>query len=187
MRRPTSTKSLFERFMERLRYFLALSLFNVFPLPRQSGFLRSFRFAGNLVDRRWNLLVFPEGRTTEDGKMAPFRSGIGLLAKQLGIPVVPVNLDGLYDLKQAERIITRPGHVRVTIGSPIRFSREEDSDTITRDRKSTRLNSSHSQISYAVFCLKHNHSPFCRLHISSRHALLDDGLFCHSLHRGVGA
>src|SRR2546430_6397590 len=86
MRRPTSTKSLFERFMERLRYFLALSLFNVFPLPRQSGFLRSFRFAGNLVDRRWNLLVFPEGRTT--------------------------------------------------------------------DRKSTRLNSSHSQISYAVFCLK---------------------------------
>ncbi len=133
MRRPTSTKSLFERFMERLRYFLALSLFNVFPLPRQSGFLRSFRFAGNLVDRRWNLLVFPEGRTTEDGKMAPFRSGIGLLAKQLGIPVVPVYLDGLFDLKQAERIITRPGHVRVTIGSPIRFSREEDSDTITRE------------------------------------------------------
>jgi long-chain acyl-CoA synthetase len=133
MRRPTSTKSLFERFMERLRYFLGLSLFNVFPLPRQSGFLRSFRFAGNLVDRRWNLLVFPEGRTTEDGKMAPFRSGIGLLAKQLGIPVVPVYLDGLFDLKQAERIITRPGHVRVTIGSPIRFSREEDSDTITRE------------------------------------------------------
>src|SRR2546430_12504950 len=27
-----------------------------------------------------------------------------------------------------------------------------------RDRKSTRLNSSHSQISYAVFCLKKNHS-----------------------------
>src|SRR5205807_9187325 len=64
---------------------------------------------------------------------APFRSGIGLLAKQLGIPVVPVYLDGLFDLKQAERIITRPGHVRVTIGSPIRFSREEDSDTITRE------------------------------------------------------
>src|SRR2546427_3301317 len=27
-------------------------------------------------------------------------------------------------------------------------------DTVDRDRKSTRLNSSHSQISYAVFCLK---------------------------------
>jgi long-chain acyl-CoA synthetase len=133
MRRPRSTESLFERFMERLRYFLALSLFNVFPLPRQSGFLQSFRFAGNLVDRHWNLLVFPEGRTTEDGKMAPFRSGIGLLAKQLGIPVVPMYLDGLFDLKRAERIITRPGHVHVTIGSPIRFGREDDPDHITRE------------------------------------------------------
>src|SRR5215472_509803 len=133
MRRPASTNSLFERFMERLRYFLALSLFNVFPLPRQSGFLRSFRFAGNLVDRGWNLLVFPEGRTTDDGEMAPFRSGIGLLAKQLDIPVVPMYLDGLFDLKQADRIIARPGHVHVTIGSPIRFSPDENPDEITRE------------------------------------------------------
>lgn len=133
MRRPASANRLFERFMERLRYFLALSLFNVFPLPRQSGFLRSFRFAGNLVDRGWNLLVFPEGRTTDDGKMAPFHSGIGLLAKQLDIPVVPMYLDGLFDLKQAVRIIARPGQVHVTIGSPIRFSPDENPDEITRE------------------------------------------------------
>jgi long-chain acyl-CoA synthetase len=133
MRRPSSAKNLFERFMERLRYFLALSLFNVFPLPKQSGFLQSFRFAGTLVDHRWNILVFPEGRTTEEGKMAHFRSGIGLLAKQLQIPVVPMHLDGLFDLKQAERIITRPGHVRVTIGSPVRFSRDDDADDIARE------------------------------------------------------
>src|SRR2546428_7355446 len=31
---------------------------------------------------------------------------------------------------------------------------------IARDRKSTRLNSSHDQISYAVFCLKKKHKPF---------------------------
>src|SRR2546427_3693890 len=31
------------------------------------------------------------------------------------------------------------------------------------DRKSTRLNSSHSQISYAVFCLQKNKSPLLRL------------------------
>src|SRR2546430_13473845 len=30
------------------------------------------------------------------------------------------------------------------------------------DRKSTRLNSSHSQISYAVFCLKKKNKQFCR-------------------------
>lgn len=133
MLRPARAKGLFDRVMERLRYFLALSLFNVFPLPRESGFLQSFRFTGNLVDRRWNILVFPEGRTTEDGKMAQFRSGIGLLAKQLQIPVVPMHLDGLFDLKEAEHIIARPGHVRVTIGSPVRFSRDDDPEDIARE------------------------------------------------------
>lgn len=85
------------------------------------------------MDLGWNILIFPEGRTTEEGKMSHFRSGIGLFAKQLQIPVVPMYLDGLSDLKQDERIFTRPGHVRVTIGSPVRFSRDENPDDIARE------------------------------------------------------
>jgi long-chain acyl-CoA synthetase len=133
MRRPSSSLGFFERLLEHLRYFLVLSLFNVFPLPKQSGFLQSFNFAGNLVDRRWNILVFPEGLTTESGAMAPFRAGIGLLAKQLDIPVVPIYLQGLYDLKKQERILTRPGHVQVTIGTPVRFTPNDDANEIARD------------------------------------------------------
>lgn len=133
MRRPSKDLSLFERFMEHLRYFLALSLFNVFPLPKQSGFLHSFAFAGNLVDRGWNILVFPEGITTPTAEMAPFRSGIGLLSKQLNIPIVPMHLDGLYDLKQKERTFAWPGHVKVTIGAPVSFSPDQDANEITRE------------------------------------------------------
>jgi long-chain acyl-CoA synthetase len=133
MRSPAASLSLFERLMEHVRYFLVLSLFNVFPLPQQSGFLQSFSFAGTLADRDWNILVFPEGKTTDTGAMAPFRSGAGLLAKQLGIPVVPMYLHGLFDLKQEERILTRPGHVRVTIGAPVRFSGAEDPGEIARE------------------------------------------------------
>ena len=133
MRRPSNSLSLFERFMERLRYFLALSLFNVFPLPQKSGFLQSFQFAGSLADRGWNILVFPEGKTTENGQMIPFRSGIGLLARQLNIPVVPMYLDGLFPLKQAERLVVRPGTVRVTIGQPVRFLADQDANEIARE------------------------------------------------------
>jgi long-chain acyl-CoA synthetase len=133
MRRPSNSLSLLEQFMERLRYFLALGLFNVFPLPQQSGFLRSFAFAGDLADRGWNVLVFPEGKTTEDGHMIPFRSGIGLLAKQLNLPVVPIHLHGLFDLKQGGQILTRPGHVRATIGAPVRFGVNQDAEEITRE------------------------------------------------------
>ncbi len=133
MRRPAQSLTVFERFMERLRYFLASSLFNVFPLPQQSGFLKSFAFAGDLADRGWNILVFPEGLTTEDGHMAAFRAGIGLLAKQLNIPVVPMRLAGLFDLRQENRILARPGHVQVTIGQPIRFLPNQDPNEIARE------------------------------------------------------
>jgi long-chain acyl-CoA synthetase len=133
MRRPSNSLSLFERLLERLRYLLALSLFNVFPLPQQSGFLQSFAFAGDLADRRWNVLVFPEGKTTEDGNMLPFRSGIGLLAKRLNIPVVPMYLRGLFDLKQHERILARPGHVQVTIGAPVSIATDQDANEIARE------------------------------------------------------
>jgi long-chain acyl-CoA synthetase len=133
MRRPAENLPFFERFIEHLRYFLVLSLFNVFPLPQQSGFLKSFGFAGDLADRQWSLLVFPEGQTTQDGNMVPFRSGIGLLAKHLNLPVVPMFLEGLFDLKRDERILARPGHVVVNIGAPACFADDDDAKDIARE------------------------------------------------------
>jgi long-chain acyl-CoA synthetase len=133
MRRPPKNMNLFNRLRERLDYFLALSLFNVFPLPQRSGFLKSFSFAGDLADRGWNILIFPEGHTTEDGHIAPFRAGVGLLAKQLNIPIVPMRLTGLFDLRQKNRILTRPGHVQVTIGKAVSFSPDQDPNEITKE------------------------------------------------------
>jgi len=133
LRRPPANMNPFRRFIERLGYFLALGLFNVFPLPRQSGFRKSFAFAGDLVDRGWSILVFPEGQTTQDGRLAPFRSGIGLLATRLNIPVVPMRIDGLFELKQAGLRTARPGQVKVTIGEPVRFSPDRDPDEIARE------------------------------------------------------
>jgi long-chain acyl-CoA synthetase len=133
MRRPPKSMNLFNRLRERLDYILALSLFNVFPLPQRSGFLKSFSFAGDLADRGWNVLVFPEGHTTEDGRIAPFRGGVGLLAKQLNLPVVPIRLAGLFDLRQENRILTRPGHVQVTMGKPVRFSADQAPNEITKE------------------------------------------------------
>jgi long-chain acyl-CoA synthetase len=133
MRRPAKNMNPFNRMRERLDYFLALCLFNVFPLPQRSGFLKSFSFAGDLADRGWNILVFPEGQTTEDGRIAPFRAGVGLLAKQLNLAIVPMRLAGLYDLRQKNQIFARPGHVQVTIGKPLRFTAEQDANEIAKE------------------------------------------------------
>ena len=112
-------------------YYLALLTFNVFPLPRRSGFRRSFAFAGRAMDRGYHVLVFPEGRLTEDGELQAFRRGIGLLAAGLNAPVVPVKLDGLFELRQRRRrslwaFMLRPGRVSVTVGTALRFETRED-------------------------------------------------------------
>ena len=130
MLRPPADMNFFERVSERWSYFLVFALFNVFPLPREAGFRRSFSFAGDLADRGWNILIFPEGITTPNGQLQPFRAGIGVLANQLNIPVVPVRLDGLFDMKKTNRILHRPGQVRVTIGAPVHFPPDRDSREI---------------------------------------------------------
>ena len=88
MWRPPAGMNIFARWWQQCGYYLAVALFNVFPLPQQSGVRESFAYAGESVDRGYSVLVYPEGIRTPDGKACPFRSGIGMLAARLNIPVV---------------------------------------------------------------------------------------------------
>ena len=117
----------------RAAYWLVVSVYNVFPLPRRAGFRKSFAFAGDLVDRGWSVLIFPEGTRTQDGRMSPFRAGIGLLATQLGVPVVPAYLGGIFDLKRAGKHWARPGRITVSVGAPARFAPETPAEEIAGD------------------------------------------------------
>jgi long-chain acyl-CoA synthetase len=116
-----------------LQYGLVVLLFHVFPLPQRSGFRNSFSFAGEMVDLGDSLLVFPEGRTTPDGKIGPFLGGIGLLVSQLGIPVVPLRIDGLFQITRQRRYFSRPGTVTVHVGESVRYAPGTDPATITAD------------------------------------------------------
>jgi long-chain acyl-CoA synthetase len=131
MRRPPSSWSPFVRWWYQLGYYLVVALFNVFPLPQQSGVRESFTYAGESVDRGYSVLVYPEGRRTDDGKPSPFRSGVGMLAARLNIPVLPMRIDGLHEMKTAGRKIARRGELTVVIGKPLRFPPETPPDEIT--------------------------------------------------------
>jgi long-chain acyl-CoA synthetase len=121
LRTPPGDRGVFGRAYDRVKWFLGVSLLNLFPLPREAGFRRSFAYAGEAVDHGYSVLVFPEGRHTTTGEMNPFRTGIGLLAQNLGIPVLPMRIDGLYELKQAGKKFAAPYKIAVRIGKPLRF------------------------------------------------------------------
>jgi long-chain acyl-CoA synthetase len=131
LRTPRPSRHALGKAYDRVKWVLGVALLNLFPLPREAGFRESFAYAGESVDRGYSILVFPEGRHTTDGKLRPFRSGIGLLAKNLALPVIPMRIDGLFQRKQAGKKFAWPGQVRIKIGAPVRFDRdrlEQDSD-----------------------------------------------------------
>jgi len=126
LRTPPSSRNFLLKLWDRVNWVSGVSLLNLFPLPREAGFRESFAFAGELVDRGYSVLVFPEGHHTTDGRIRPFRSGIGLLANNLGIPIVPLRIKGLFELKQAGKRFARPYTVSVKIGPPVRFPQGSD-------------------------------------------------------------
>jgi long-chain acyl-CoA synthetase len=121
LRTPAPSRGFFLRMYDRVQWILGVSLLNLFPLPREAGFRRSFAYAGEAVDRGYSILVFPEGRHTTDGTMNPFRAGIGLLAANLSIPVLPMRIDGLFEVKHAGRRFAAPWKIGVRIGEPMKF------------------------------------------------------------------
>jgi long-chain acyl-CoA synthetase len=135
-RHPPADANWFMRLYMQAQYVLVVALYNVFPLPQKSGFRRAFAYAGESADRGYSLLVFPEGRTTDDGLMRRFMGGIGLLASDLSLPVVPIKIDGLFELKQKKKYFSRPGTVTITFGEPVRFAPGIDPSEITKDLES---------------------------------------------------
>ncbi len=134
-----SPGNVLRRWMNRLDYFLVVALFNVFPLPQQSGIRESFEFAGESADRGFSILVFPEGRRSETGELGEFRSGVGMLAQRLNLPVLPVRIDGLKVLGRAKRHWARRGEIIVRIGAPVMVDASKTADEITQElRKAVR-------------------------------------------------
>jgi long-chain acyl-CoA synthetase len=135
LRNPPAERNLFGRIFDRVEWVLGVSLLNLFPLPREAGFRESFTFAGESVDRGYNILIFPEGRHTTDGAIRPFRSGIGLLVNNLRIPVVPMRIDGLFELKQRGKKIARPHQITVKIGEAVHFPLNSNPEQIAAELK----------------------------------------------------
>jgi long-chain acyl-CoA synthetase len=121
------------RVLGPLAYLSMTALFNVFPLPRSGGFRRSFAHAGEAMDRGYSVMIFPEGHRSEDGALQTFRSGIGLLAAQSRVPILPVALTGLGEMKLRGTGWFRSGRLGIRVGKPLIFDGGPDAGAMTRE------------------------------------------------------
>ena len=107
--------------------FLITLLGNAFPFAtgkaekeHNKGNVRSsLENMGNIMDKGWSILIYPEGELTVGGPTKPFLNGTGLMAIAGNLPVIPMRINIESFGNPAYIPIFRRGHVSVKFGDPI--------------------------------------------------------------------
>ena len=113
-----------------LKGWIFSTLLNVVPIEREETSLAGLRTARSLLERGEAILIFPEGTRSRTGELQDFKAGLGLMAWELKVPIVPTYISGAYRALPAGRFLPRPHRLKVTFGSPINMAEysAEDSD-----------------------------------------------------------
>ncbi len=114
-------------FSSRAKGTLHALAFGAVPVERQRVNRRSGDVTAALVEDGWSLVIFPEGGRSPDGWGQQFRGGAAYLSVRTGVPVVPVYLDGTWEVWPKGRRLPRTGTaVSVTFGEPMTAAPGED-------------------------------------------------------------
>jgi len=99
----------------------AMRLGDLVPVDRRNreAAVNSMRDAEAVMSRGLNMMVFPEGTRSRDGRLLPFKKGPFYLAIDSGVPVVPVTILGSETLMPKGGTLIRPGTVRLVFHNPL--------------------------------------------------------------------
>jgi len=116
-------------FGNRATGLLARMTFNAFPIDRHGNIDESLTNIGKFLDKGNSVLIFPEGRRTRTGEMQEFKHAIGVVAPEMGVPIIPIKISGNYDILPRKQHLPKRGKTTITIGEPIIF--DDDSSYIS--------------------------------------------------------
>ncbi len=122
-RRPMNYVAKIELFERRWQGWL-LSRLGAFPIRRGESDEMSMETARLAVERGGTVCIFPEGTRIRRGTLATPKRGVGRLALQTGVPVLPTAVYGSEHVRRGWRI--RPRQVRVRLGKAMTFPRVEE-------------------------------------------------------------
>lgn len=102
---------------------------NAHPVNRDGADPRALRQVHDLLIRGYKVILFPEGARSEDGKLRPFRSGLGFLAYKAKSQIIPIYIDGAHKIWQRGKKFPRLwGNIVCVIGKPIQSQSFQTSD-----------------------------------------------------------
>ena len=95
------------------------ALLNLVPVEREEASLASLRLVTAILAGGESVLIFPEGTRSRTGQIQDFKPGIGLIAAEAGVPIVPIYIQGAYQAMPPGAAIPRPSPIGVFIGTAI--------------------------------------------------------------------
>lgn len=95
------------------------TLLNVVPIEREETSLAGLRMVKAILSNQESVLIFPEGTRSRGGDIQLFKPGLGLIAWELKVPIVPVLVRGTFGALPVGRIVPQRMPIRVEFGEPI--------------------------------------------------------------------
>ncbi len=141
-------------FFEGNRWWVAYfeQLTNLQPIDRSGSFRKSFNQAKAVIEAGNVVLLFPEGTRRTDGTLGAFKPMVGKLALETGVDVLPLYLDGTFDVLPKGATLPRGRKVTVRIGPPL--TADKLRELTTEDTPGEAARNATSYIREAVRCLR---------------------------------
>jgi 1-acyl-sn-glycerol-3-phosphate acyltransferase len=110
-----------------------IRIFGAFPLKLEGHDHKAFKRAHRYLRDGQIVVVFPEGGRTTTGKLENFKPGAFRMALRLGIPVVPVTINGAYQVwPPHERFPRLNGKITIQYHPPIYLEGCSENEIRTR-------------------------------------------------------
>ena len=88
---------------------------NIILMDINENLKESLQISAEVLKEGKNLVIFPEGARTRDGKLQDFKKFFGILSKGLNIPVTVLGIDGAYESMPFGSIFPRPAKIKLEV------------------------------------------------------------------------
>ncbi len=93
---------------------------NIIIMDLNHNLKESIQKMAEVLRKKRNLIIFPEGTRTKDGKMGDFKKTFAILSRELNVPVVPVSISGAFEALPKGSFFPKPfKKIKVEFHQPI--------------------------------------------------------------------
>ncbi|MFA6141922.1 MAG: AMP-binding protein [Candidatus Omnitrophota bacterium] len=111
----------FEAFFDHFLIRRIIKYIKVIPIDPGPHFVEAMQASSYVLNNNKMVCIFPEGERTIDGEVKEFKKGVGILAKELNVSLVPVYIEGSYESWPRTKRFPKPYPIKITFGKPFDF------------------------------------------------------------------